>query len=104
MAYLEAYAPIFSQELIEDFSDSNGNIDIDKIEREAPDLLKMIAYRIPTEAKYSILPIKIVGFLPVNAGEGIMLPAEITTMTGSDKHQCFYQYNIKNCVNCWELL
>ena len=83
-AYLEAYAPLLSEQFVEDFADENGNIDMEKVERVAPDLLKMIAYRIPTEAKYSILPIKIVGFLPASAGEGIMLPAEITTMTGSD--------------------
>jgi hypothetical protein len=44
----------------------------------------MIGYRIPTEAKYSMCPIKIVGFLPVTAGEGIMLPKELTTLSGSD--------------------
>lgn len=44
----------------------------------------MIGYRIPTESKYSMCPIKIVGFLPVTAGEGIMLPKELTTLSGSD--------------------
>lgn len=83
-AYLEAYAPLLSEQFVADFADESGSIDMEKVERVAPDLLKMIAYRIPTEAKYSILPIKIIGFLPASAGEGIMLPAEITTMTGSD--------------------
>ena len=45
----------------------------------------MVGYRIPTEDKYSCAPIKIVGFLPREAGDGIMLPAEITTLSGSDK-------------------
>lgn len=31
-----------------------------------------------------MLPLKIVGFLPVQSGSAIMLPAEITTITGSD--------------------
>ena len=44
----------------------------------------MVGYRIPTESKYSMVPIKIKGFLALNSGEGIMLPAEITAMSGSD--------------------
>ena len=44
----------------------------------------MIAYRIPTEDKYSMIPIRVKGFLPRNAGGNIMLPKEITTITGSD--------------------
>jgi sucrose-6-phosphate hydrolase SacC (GH32 family) len=24
-------------------------------------------------------------------------------ITGSDKYHCFYQYNIKNHINCWKL-
>jgi hypothetical protein len=43
----------------------------------------MVGYRIPTEAKYSMVPLKIVGFLPRNS-EGIMLPKEITWLSGSD--------------------
>jgi hypothetical protein len=37
-----------------------------------------------------MLPLRIKGFLPQTSGSVIMLPAEITTMTGSDfdKNQC----------------
>jgi hypothetical protein len=38
----------------------------------------------PTEDKYSAAPLKIVGFLPREAGDGIMLPNDITLLTGSD--------------------
>jgi hypothetical protein len=60
----------------------------------------MIGYRIPTEAKYSMCPIKIVGFLPVTAGEGIMMPKELTTLSGSDYdvdklYVMRYSFNIK---------
>ena len=65
--------------------------------------LEAIGYRIPTEDKYSMYPMKIVGFLP-SSEEIIMLPKEITLITGSDKYHCFYQYNIKNFLNCWKLL
>lgn len=84
IAYYEVYAPIYVNELFKQFADKNGNIDIQAIEEVNPDLLKMIGYRIPTEDKYSMAPLKIVGFLPREAGDGIMLPNEITLITGSD--------------------
>ena len=84
IAYFEVFAPIYSNKLFEKFADKNGNINIEAIEALNPDLLKMIGYRIPTEAKYSMAPLKIVGFLPREAGDGIMLPYDITLLTGSD--------------------
>lgn len=81
--YYEAYAPIYSDEL-KKFMDKDGVINVEDIERVDPDLLKMVGYRIPTEAKYSMIPIKIVGFVPREAGDAIILPYEITTQTGSD--------------------
>lgn len=85
IAYFECYAPIYlDEEFFNRFADKNGNIDISLIEKLDPDLLKMVGYRIPTEDKYSCVPLKIVGFLPRLAGEGIMLPAEITSISGSD--------------------
>lgn len=44
----------------------------------------LIGYRIPTQGKNSMLSLKIVKILPENMGGVIMLPAEITTMMGSD--------------------
>lgn len=82
-AHLEAYAPIYDERLL-DYADENGVIDVKKIERENPKLLELMGLRIPTEAKYSVWPIKIVGFLPRTSGEGIMLPADITLLTGCD--------------------
>lgn len=84
IAYFEVLAPIYANELFEKFADKNGVINIEAIEMVSPELLKMIGYRIPTEAKYSMAPLKIVGFLPREAGDGIMLPYDITRLTGSD--------------------
>ncbi len=84
IAYFEVFAPIYANNLFNQFADKNGNISIEAIETLDPDLLKMIGYRIPTEAKYSMAPLKIVGFLPREAGDGIMLPNDITLLTGSD--------------------
>lgn len=47
-------------------------------------MLDMIGYRIPTEDKYSMQPCKVKGFLPRSAGEVVMLPKEITLLSGSD--------------------
>ena len=80
----QAYVPIYDEAIIKDFADEEGNIDIEKMRKNNPKLLEMFGYRIPTESKYSMVPIKVVGFLPRNAGEGIMLPAEITKLSGSD--------------------
>lgn len=82
--YVPAYVPIYSKKLLEFYSDNNGNVDIKKIEKEAPELLEIIGYRIPTESKHSMLPIRIVGFLPNFNGSSIVLPADITAITGSD--------------------
>lgn len=47
------------------------------------EMLEAIGYRIPTEDKYSILPMKIVGFT-TSTEETIILPEEITLITGAD--------------------
>lgn len=84
IAYMECMAPAYTKELFANFADENGNIDVEALEQTSPELLKMIGYRIPTEDKYSIAPLKIVGFLPRVAGDGIMLPYDITLINGSD--------------------
>lgn len=81
---MEVMLPWWSREMFERYMDENGDIDIARIEAEEPELLKGIGYRIPTEDKYSMVPLKIVGFLPQEAGGAVMLPAEITTIAGSD--------------------
>ena len=90
VAYYECYAPAYMQELLQDFMDEKGNLDMEAIEATNPELLDMIGYRIPSEDLYSVAPLRIKGFLPKEAGEGIMLPYEITLITGSDfdKYHC----------------
>lgn len=44
----------------------------------------MVSYRIPTEDKYSMAPMKIVGFLPREAGDAIMFPYELTEIDDSN--------------------
>lgn len=85
LSYGEILLPSWSTEFFKDFVDENGNIDFELAKLKLPDeVFNMIGYRIPTEDKYSMLPLKVVGFLPLEAGGAVMLPAEITTISGSD--------------------
>lgn len=84
ISHFEVIAPAYTESIFRQFMDSAGNISVEALEALNPDLLKMIGYRIPTEAKYSIAPLKIVGFAPKEMGDVIILPAEITLITGSD--------------------
>ena len=84
IAYFEVFAPIWDNELFDKFADENGNINVDVINAIDPELLKMVSYRIPTEDKYSCAPMKVVGFIPREAGDAIMLPYELTEIDDSD--------------------
>ena len=84
IAYFEVFAPIWSNELFEKFSNADGTINVDAINAVDPELLKMVSYRIPTEDKYSCAPMKVIGFMPREAGDAIMLPYELTEIDDSD--------------------
>lgn len=80
--YLECYMPAYSKDFYEPLMISGTHqLDISKL----PDSLrKLVGYRVPTEDKYSMVPLYIKGFLPQQNGSSIMLPSEITTLSGSD--------------------
>lgn len=84
IAYFEVFAPIWSNKLFDKFSNADGTINVDAINAVDPELLKMVSYRIPTEDKYSCAPMKVVGFMPREAGDAIMLPYELTEIDDSD--------------------
>lgn len=80
--YYECYLPAYSRQMFEPLIDSETHqLDVSKLPQS---LRKIIGYRVPTEDKYSMIPLYIKGFLPQQNGSAIMLPAEITTITGSD--------------------
>lgn len=79
--YLECYMPAYSREFYEPLMGEDGQLDVRKLPEE---LRRLIGYRVPTEDKYSMVPLYIKGFLPQQNGSAIMLPAEITTLSGSD--------------------
>ena len=82
------YVPVrvtpHSSEILE-YANGKGEIDIKKIEKDGrEDLLELVAYRIPTESKYSAFPLRIVGFLPRTAGGVIQVPHECIAQAGFD--------------------
>lgn len=82
------YVPVrvtpHSSEILE-YANDKGEIDIKKIEDDGrEDLLELVAYRIPTESKYSAFPLRIVGFLPRVAGGVIQVPHECIAQAGFD--------------------
>lgn len=90
IAYFECYVTVPNQQLESLLRKEDGTMMSFEEAKEAlpPDvfesLTEMIGYRIPTEDKYSMVPLKIVGFLPKAAGQVVMMPKEITLLTGSD--------------------
>ena len=100
--YLECYMPAYSRKFYEPLIDPNTHqLDVTKL---PDDLRKLIGYRVPTEDKYSMAPLYIKGFLPQQNGSAIMLPAEITTLSGSDfdvdkMYIMLPEFNIKKLYN-----
>ena len=89
----ECYLPASTKKLFWKFMrnvyDKKGNIigkkiDIDRVQKECPEILEGIGYRIPTEGKYSMANFIVKGFLPQQCGAAIMMPAELTLLSGSD--------------------
>ena len=82
------YVPVrvtpHSSEILE-YANEKGEIDVKAIEDDGrEDLLELVAYRIPTESKYSAFPLRIVGFLPRVAGGVIQVPHECIAQAGFD--------------------
>lgn len=65
-------------------TNKEGEVDIEFIKKHAPELLQVIMNRIPTEDKYSMFNVKIVGFTPPAMGGTVILPVEATTFAGLD--------------------
>lgn len=90
LKYMECYIPCPTEELYNLLLDPNTHeIDINKKDETDNYIvprkyLECIGYRVPTEDKYSMAPLKVIGFLPRQVGSVIILPEEITAIAGSD--------------------
>lgn len=80
--YIECYIPCYDSRLYElCYDEKTKSLDINKL----PEELRWInGIRIPTEDKYSTFPLRIIGFTPSQNGNVIILPEEVTVITGSD--------------------
>jgi len=80
LEHVEAIMPAWSKALMQQYMNEDGTLSDDM-----PDSLKeIVGVRIPTEAKYSMLKIKVVGFTPATAGSQIYLPVQAIKQTGLD--------------------
>lgn len=82
IAYMECYMPAYSKSFVKAYMNENGILDVNKCKDD--NLLRALCYRVPTEDIYSMIPLKIKGFMPMQFGTNIALPKEITALTGSD--------------------
>ena len=78
----EALIPWTSRKLFP--TNKDGEVDIEAIQKHAPELLDIVANRIPTEDKYSMFSIRIKGFTPQSMGGVIIMPPEALTISGFD--------------------
>jgi len=81
LAYMEVYLPMWSRDMVEALTDENGTLHYENLPEE---LKYMVGYRIPTEDHYSCAPLYVKGFLPNLNASTIVVPADITTIAGSD--------------------
>ncbi len=78
----EALLPWTSREFFP--TNEKGEVSIEFIREHAPELLELVANRVPTEDKYSMFSIEVVGFTPQSMGGTIILPPQVTTVAGLD--------------------
>ncbi len=99
LEHFEAIVPVYDP-IIYKYINVDGSLKLDDSGKPLipAKMLDAFFYRIPTEGKYSMFPIKIVGFSMPAQGGGVILPREATTMAGldfdADKVYGYY-YNFK---------
>lgn len=81
LEYIECMMPAWSSEIVNQYIDDQGYIDINDVPE---DLRVALGYRIPTSGKSFMAPLKVVGFTPQMQGNIMVLPADITYLNDSD--------------------
>lgn len=81
--HFEVIAPIHDKKIYQFVDKVSGIVNMDALRNTYPELLEGLLYRIPTEDKYSMFKVKIVGFLP-NEDGAIIMPPMVTTLSGMD--------------------
>lgn len=80
--YLDKSDPEYNKYI--SYKDSEGRVYKPKIEMEFPDILSLVAYRIPTERDYSMINLRVKRFSRKTAGGIIKVPVQGTTIAGFD--------------------
>lgn len=78
--HIECYAPAYSK-AFDKYRREDGTLHVEDVPKE---MLEGLVYRIPTEDKYSMFNIRIIGFTNDSSGGAIILPSEITKIAGLD--------------------
>ncbi len=59
--------------------------EFEELDQQTKDeILTMVGYRIPTQSHHSMIPFKVVGFVPAYYGSIAIAPSEITYLSGAD--------------------
>lgn len=66
------------------YKDEDGKVHVPLIEEKFPNILSILAYRIPTERDYSMINLRVKRFSQKTAGGTIKVPAQGTTISGFD--------------------
>lgn len=77
----------FADKLPENIYNEDGTYNQEEVRRffnENPELSRVITYRVPGQARFSIDSARVVGFLPPEMGDSIIMYDEVTVKTGSD--------------------
>lgn len=98
--WIDCYIAIHDTRL-EAYTDPDGSIPPAKLRKLVKAgiiderTLEFIAYRTPSDAEHSVLPLRIKGFLPKSSGANIIIAKEAMAMTGhdydGDKLRCHFQ-------------
>ena len=81
------------------YKDENGKVHIPLIEEKFPNILSILAYRIPTERAYSMINLRVKRFSQKTAGGTIKVPAQGTKISGFDfdiDKLYFMRYELKS--------
>lgn len=81
---IEVMETIVSTRLFKDVIPNYRSVSFEQAKEFLKNNPEIMGYRIPTQGTNSVSKLKVVGFLPENYGDTIVLPAEFTTLTGSD--------------------
>ena len=75
---------VVSVDLYKDAIPNYKNLTFEQKKKFLKNNPQALGYRVPTQGPNSVSSLNIVGFLPENYKDAVILPAEFTTLTGSD--------------------